>query len=91
MTDKLNEDDVMTVDIINEALAKLKLLKPKMKPVDVDGRKYYFWIKDKDGGWIPSDDPGAKQALLGVMGENWFYENHNPSLEAPGSPKSSNP
>ena len=91
MTDKLNEGDVMTVDIINEALAKLKLLKPKMKPVDVDGRKYYFWIKDKDGGWIASDEPGAREALLGVMGEDWFYEGENSSQEAPGSPKSPNP
>lgn len=69
MTNKLDEGDVMTVDIINEALNKLKLLKPKMQPVDINGRKCYFWIQGEDGGWIPSDDPGARDALVKQIGE----------------------
>lgn len=74
MADKLNEGDVFDVNEINELMNKVKLLKPPIRPLDVNGKKYYFWIQGKDGGWIPSDDPGAREALLGVIGEDWFYE-----------------
>ena len=69
--DKLSDGDVITVDMINETVNKLKDF--RIKPVDVDGKKYYFWIQGEDGEWIPSDDPRARDALVAQIGE-WDHD-----------------
>lgn len=67
MTDKLNEGDVMYIEVINEAVKRLKEL--RIKPLDVNGKKCYFWIYDDEVGWIPSDDLRAGDALVKQIGE----------------------
>ena len=69
--DKLSDGDVITVDMINETVNKLKDF--RIKPVDVDGKKYYFWIQGEDGAWIPSDGPKARDALVAQIGE-WDHD-----------------
>ena len=67
MTDKLNESDVIDVEVINEAVKRLKEL--RIKPLDVNGKKYYFWIHDDEVGWITSDDLRARDALVEQIDE----------------------
>lgn len=47
MTDKLNEGDVMDIEVIKEAVKGLKQLKP-VKPIN----GYYWLAKDRDGEWV---------------------------------------
>lgn len=76
MTDKLNEGDVMNIEVINEAVKKAKDF--GIKPLDLNGKKYYFWIYDDERGWVASDDPRARDTLVKQMGGDWLPE-------APGS------
>ena len=64
----LDEGDVLTIEMINEACNRLKDM--RIKPHDINGRKYYFWIQNDGGEWIPSDDPRAREALIAQIG-NW--------------------
>ena len=43
----------------------------------INGEKYYFWIQNENGEWIPSDDPRAREVLVAQIGE-WGAEGHKP-------------
>lgn len=72
---RLEEGDVLTVEMINEACSRLKDM--GIKPHDINGKKYYFWIQNEEGEWIPSDDLRAREALIAQIGE-WDAEGYKP-------------
>jgi len=47
VTDKLNEGDVLDIEVINKAVERLKQLK-SVKPIN----GYYWLAKDRDGEWV---------------------------------------
>lgn len=64
MTDKLNEGDALTLEMIDVAKKTLNVF--KIKPVYVNGVGYYVWWKDKSGGWIPVEGDKAEDVLESV-------------------------
>lgn len=62
MTDKLNEGDSITLEMI-EMATKAALNVFKIKPVYVNGVGYYVWWKDKSGGWIPVEGDKVEDVL----------------------------
>lgn len=60
---KLEEGDVLTVEMINEAVEKIKLLNPRMKPVRIGDKDYYIWVDSRDSGMVQVEGHAATEQL----------------------------
>ena len=67
MNDTLDEGAPDNPAVIRAALKAANDF--KIRPLDIHGEKYYFWVHDKNGGLVPSDDPGARDVLVEQIGE----------------------